>query len=122
MASSPKVKAKPRTIDAYLAALKPDQRTALAKLRKTIRAAVPKAEEGISYGLPAFRLDGRWIVWFGAAARHCALYGLVAVDKDDLSGYDLSGKGTIRFQPDHPLPAALIRKLVKARIARTLPR
>ena len=92
---------------------------ALEKLRKTTRAAAPKAEECISYQIPAFRLNGM-LVGFGAAANHCAFYPMssstVEAHKHDLKNYDTS-KGTIRFQPDQPLPAALVRKLVKARIA-----
>lgn len=107
------------TIDEYLATVSDDKRAALEKLRKTIRAAAPDAEECISYQLPAFRLNGM-LVAFGATANHCAFYPMsasaVAAHKDDLKDYDTS-KGTIRFQPDHPLPAALVRKLVKARIA-----
>ena len=111
---------KAKTIDEYLAALSDDKRTALEKLRKAIKAAVPRAEECISYQLPAFRLDGKMLVAFGATANHCAFYPMssstVAAHQDDLKDYDTS-KGTIRFQPDHPLPAVLVRKLVKARIA-----
>ena len=111
---------KPRTIDEYLAALSDDKRAALEKLRKTIRAAAPKAEECISYQLPAFRLNGRLLVAFGATANHCAFYPMssstVEAHKDELKDYDTS-KGTIRFQADNPLPASLVRKLVKARIA-----
>ena len=111
---------KPKTIDEYLAALSDDKRAALEKLRKTIKAAAPKAEECISYQLPAFRLNGRMLVAFGATAKHCAFYPMssstVQAHQDELKDYDTS-KGTIRFQPDHPLPAALVRKLVKARIA-----
>ena len=107
------------TVDEYLATLSDDQRAALEKLRQTIRAAAPNAEECISYQLPAFRLNGM-LVAFGATANHCAFYPMsasaVAAHKGDLKDYDTS-KGTIRFQPDHPLPAALVRKLVKARIA-----
>jgi len=110
----------PKTIDEYLAALSPDKRAALQKLRKIIRAAAPKAEERISYQLAAFRLDGRMLVAFGATENHCAFYlmssSTVAACKAELEKYDTS-KGTIRFQPDKPLPAALVRKLVKARIA-----
>ncbi len=110
---------KPKNIDEYLAGLSDDKRAALEKLRKTIRAAAPQAEECISYQLPAFRLNGRTLVAFGATAHHCAFYPMssatVAAHQDDLRGYDTS-KGTIRFQADHPLPAALVRKLVKARI------
>ncbi len=117
MGPKPKIKAK--TIDEYLAALSSDKRAALERLRKTIRAAVPRAEECISYQLPAFRLDGRFLVAFGATANHCAFYpgGVVEALEEELKDYDTS-KGTIRFQADHPLPAALVRKLVKVRIAR----
>lgn len=123
MKSKPKTKAKPESIDEYLAALSEDKRAALERLRKIIRAAVPRAEECISYQLPAFRLDGRVVMWFGAATNHCALYPGTAVEdyKDELKDYETS-KGTIRFQPDHPLPATLVRKLVKARIAKNAAR
>jgi uncharacterized protein YdhG (YjbR/CyaY superfamily) len=114
------VAAKPKTIDQYLAGLSVEQRAALEKLRKAIKAAVPKAEECISYGLAAFRLDGKPLVAFGATASHCAFYPMssfmVAAHRDELKDYDTS-KGTIRFQADKPLPVALVRKLVKARIA-----
>src|SRR2546422_7713449 len=110
---------KPKTIDEYLAALSDDKRAALEKLRKTIRAAAPKAEECISYQIPAFRQNGM-LVGFGATAKHCAFYlmssSTVAAHKDELEDYDTS-KGTIRFAADKPLPVALVRKLVKARIA-----
>ncbi len=108
---------KAETIDEYLATLSDDKRAALEKLRKTIRAALPGAEECISYQLPAFRFEGRVLVWFGAASNHCAFYpgAVVEAHKDELKDYEIS-KGTIRFQPDKPLPAALVRKLLKARI------
>jgi len=107
----------PTTIDDYLAPLPAPHRAALEHVRKAIRAAVPRAEEGISYQMPAFRLDGRWFIWFGAAARHCALYGISAADAD-LRAYDTGGRGTLRFAPDDPPPASLIKKLVKGRIAK----
>jgi uncharacterized protein YdhG (YjbR/CyaY superfamily) len=114
-----KSKTKIATIDEYLARLSDDKRAALEKLRKTIRSAAPKAEECISYSLPAFRLNGP-LVAFGATASHCAFYPMsastVAAHQGELEGFDTS-KGTIRFQPDRPLPAALVRKMVKARIA-----
>lgn len=110
---------KPTTIDEYLAALSDDKRAALEELRKTIRAVAPDAEECISYQLPAFR-QKRLLVGFGATAKHCAFYlmsgSTVEAHKDELKGYDTS-KGAIRFPADKPLPAALVRKLVKARIA-----
>src|SRR5574340_142037 len=104
------------TVDDYLAALPADQRAALERLRKIIRAAAPGAEECISYQLPAFRHQGRMLVWYGATANHCAFYpgGIVQDFERQLAGYDTS-KGTIRFQPDKPLPVALIRAMVKAR-------
>ena len=117
------MKGKPKTnaknIDEYVAGLPDDKRAALEKLRKTIRAAAPRAEECISYGIPAFRLDGRMLVAFGAAAKHCAFYPgayPLRVHKAELKDYDTS-KGTIRFQAAKPLPAALVRKMVRARIA-----
>jgi uncharacterized protein YdhG (YjbR/CyaY superfamily) len=110
---------KAKTIDEYLAALSDDKRAALERLRKTIRAAATRAEECISYQLPAFRLDGKLLVAFGAAVNHCAFYpgSIVEAYKDELKNYDTS-KGTIRFQADNPLPASLVRKLVNARIAK----
>ena len=111
--------AKPQTIDQYLAPLSSDKRAALEKLRQTIRSAAPKAEECISYGVPTFKLGGRMLMSFGAASNHCSLYpgaSPVALFETELAGYSTS-KGTVRFQPDRPLPATLIRKLVKARIA-----
>lgn len=119
MQRKPKITRNPKTIDEYLAALSDDKRAALEKLRKAIRAAIPRAEECISYQLPAFRLDGRVLVWFGASANHCAFYpgAVVEAHKDELEDYATS-KGTVRFQPVHPIPAALVRKLVKARVAK----
>ena len=113
------VAGKPRNVDQYLARVSDDKRAALQKLRKAIKAAAPKAEECISYQLPAFRLEGRMLVWFGAAANHCSFfpgaYPIKALNRE-LAAYRTS-KGTIRFPADKPLPAALVRRLVKARIA-----
>ena len=113
-------KSKPRTIDEYLAGVTADQRAALEKLRKTIRTVAPKAEECISYGLAAFRLNGRPLVAFGAWANHCAFYPMssttVKAFQDQLKDFGTS-KGTIRFSANKPLPTALVKKLVKARIA-----
>lgn len=102
-------KRKSATIDEYL-----------DRVTQPQRAAAPRAAECISYRLPAFRLDGRPLVAFGATARHCAFYPMsgntVAAFARQLERLETS-KGTIRFSPDKPLPAALVRKLVKARIA-----
>jgi uncharacterized protein YdhG (YjbR/CyaY superfamily) len=111
--------AKPQTIDEYLAPLSSEKRAALEKLRRAIKSAAPKAEECISYQVPAFRLGGRMLVAFGAAANHCAFYPgafPVKAHKNELKAYSTS-KGTIRFQADSPLPATLVRRLVKTRIA-----
>jgi uncharacterized protein YdhG (YjbR/CyaY superfamily) len=113
------MKAKPQTIDEYLAPLSKEKRAALEQLRRTIKSAAPRAEECISYGIPGFRLGGRLLVSFGAAAQHCAFYPgahPVKAHQVELKAYDTS-KGTIRFPADSPLPATLVRKLVKTRIA-----
>jgi len=115
--------AKPKTIDDYLAAVDDDKRAALNRLRKAIKAAAPGVEECISYGLPAFRLRGRFLVAFGAAAKHCAFYPgahPIHAHKSALKAYSTS-KGTIRFQPEAPLPASLVRSLVKTRISEFFP-
>lgn len=106
--------------DEYLAAVSDDKRAALEKLRAMIQAAAPGAEECISYQLAAFRLNGKALVAMGATGNHCAFYLMSTSVMDsfesELAKYDTS-KGTIRFQTDKPLPAALVKKLVKARIA-----
>lgn len=108
-----------REIDDYLASLPEDQRHALEQLRAAIRAAAPGAEECISYGRPAFRLDGRALVAYGASAKHCAFYPMsgttVAAHAAELAGWETS-KGTIRFPAGKPLPASLVKTLVQARI------
>ena len=113
-------KKKPKTIDEYLANVRPDHRRTLQKLRRTIQTAVPEAEECISYGIPAFRLKERLLVFFGAWANHCAFYpGSAATLKNfrnELRNFQTS-RGTIRFSPERPLPVTLVKKLVKTRIA-----
>ena len=115
--ATPAKTSKPKTHDDYLAAVTEDKRRALQKLRKAIKTAVPKAEECISYQVPAFRLNGKFLVAYGAATNHCAFYpgSTVKALKDELKDYD-TGKGTIRFSANQPLPSALVRKLVKLRI------
>lgn len=115
-----KARPTPKSIDDYLAGLSAEHRAALEKLRQTIRAAAPGAEECISYQLPAFRLAGKVLVLFGATASHCAFYPgsgtAVEAHRIELRDYSTS-KGTIRFEPSKPLPASLVRKIVKYRIA-----
>jgi uncharacterized protein YdhG (YjbR/CyaY superfamily) len=106
------------TVDEYFAGLSADKGAALQKLRKAIRAAAPKAEECISYQIPTFRINGEFLVAFGAASRHCAFYPgayPIKVCRKELKNYDTS-KGTVRFDSDKPLPSSLVRKLVKTRI------
>lgn len=110
---------KPTSIDDYLSRLTSDKRAGLQKVRRAIKAAAPKAEECISYQIPAFRLDGKVLVWFAAMKNHCSFFpGAAAIEEyaAELAKYETS-KGTIRFDCDDPLPATLIRKLVRARIA-----
>jgi uncharacterized protein YdhG (YjbR/CyaY superfamily) len=111
---------KPHTIDQYLAGLSPENRAALQEVRRAVHAAAPGAEECISYGMPAFRLKGKLIAGFKAAAKHCSFHPMsgetVATLKADLAGYETS-RGTIRFPARAGLPATLVRKLVKARIS-----
>lgn len=112
-------KKKPSTIDEYLAGVPQPARSTLNKVRAAIRAAAPSdATETISYGIPAFR-HKQVLVWFAAFANHCSFFPTAAVIetfKNDLQGCVLS-KGTIQFPTNKPLPTALIKKMVKARLA-----
>jgi len=111
---------KPKTVDEYLALAKPEQRAMLEKVRKTIHAVAPGVEEYIGYGMAGFKFNGRPLVYFGAWENHCALYAASPVVQKqfqkELQGFKVS-RGTIRFTPDKSLPAALVKALVKARIA-----
>jgi uncharacterized protein YdhG (YjbR/CyaY superfamily) len=113
------MRAKPKTIDEYLMALPADRREALEKLRETIKAIVPHAEECISYSMPAFRLDGKVIAGFQATEKGCSYYPFSGTTfrtlAGDLRGYDKT-KSALHFR-DQPLPVRLVRKLIKARIA-----
>lgn len=111
---------KPASVEEYLAGLPDKDRAALEKLRKHIRAALPEATEGIAWQMPAFRAHGRWLVGYAAFRDHCSLFpmsaGVVANLAADLAGYTTT-KGTIHFTADKPLPAALVKKVVQARLA-----
>jgi uncharacterized protein YdhG (YjbR/CyaY superfamily) len=118
---SAKAKSAPKTVDEYLSAVPQPARGTLEKMRAAIRSAVPPdAIEAISYGMPAFR-NKRVLVWFAAFSDHCSLFPTAAVIdalKDELKPFSTS-KGTIHFPTDKPLPTALIKKIVKARVAQS---
>jgi uncharacterized protein YdhG (YjbR/CyaY superfamily) len=109
-------------VDTFLAGLPEEKREALEDLRRVIAAAAPDAEEGISYGVPAFKYRSRPLVSFGAGKDHCSFYvqspAVMEAHRNELAGYD-TAKGTVRFTPDKPLPADLVTKLVEARMAET---
>ena len=109
----------PKNIDEYLARVPEPARGSLNKIRAAIRCAVPpEATETISYGIPAFKHKGV-LVWFAAFANHCSLFPTASVIekfKSELKGF-VTSKGTIQFPTDKPLPAALVKKMVKARVA-----
>src|SRR5436305_10186134 len=110
--------AKPQTIDEYLAPLSDEKRAALEKLRKAIKSAAPQAEECISYQIPTFRLDGRFLVSFGAAKNHCAFYpGAFPLEahKDKLKPNNTS-KATTPFKPTSPFPPPRCGNREKPRI------
>ena len=107
------------SVEAYLAACPEDARAAPKHLRAMIKAAAPEATETISYQMPAFRAHGRILVWIGAFRDHGSLFpgsiALIEELRDELVGYRFA-KGTIQFRPDKPLPAAVVEKIVKARL------
>jgi uncharacterized protein YdhG (YjbR/CyaY superfamily) len=110
----------PDSIDAYLATVGGERRVALDQLRRTIRAIIPAAEECISYGLPAFRLDGEVVAGFKATVKGCSYYPFSGSTLTTLAG-QLEGRGgtggSLHFDPSRPLPVALVRKLLRTRIA-----
>jgi uncharacterized protein YdhG (YjbR/CyaY superfamily) len=109
----------PKNVDEYLAGVPEPARSTLNKIRAAIRSAVPpEATEIISYRIPAFKYKGM-LVWFAAFSNHCSLFptaSVVEAFKNELKAFSTS-KGTIHFPMDKPLPTALVKKLVKARIA-----
>ena len=110
---------RPTTVGAYLAAAPRDKRAALTKLRKTIKAAAPKAVEGMAYGLVGYKYGGKPLIYIGYAKGHCAVYGYSSFAHDNpalFAGYEMS-KGTIRFPAERPLASALLRRMVRVRIA-----
>jgi uncharacterized protein YdhG (YjbR/CyaY superfamily) len=117
--SAAKGKATPKTIDEYLASVPEPARSTLNKVRAAVRsAAPPQSTEVISYGMPAFKHKAV-LVWFAAFSKHCSFFPTpfaIQACKKELEGFSIT-KGTIHFPVDKPLPAALVKKLVKARVA-----
>lgn len=112
-------KVKPETVDEYLAGVLEPARNTLKRIRATIQSAVPpETTEIISYGIPAFKYK-ETLMWFAAFSDHCSLFPKMSVlrtFKNELKAYEVS-KGTIHFPVDKPLPAALLKRMVKARVA-----
>jgi uncharacterized protein YdhG (YjbR/CyaY superfamily) len=110
---------RPKNIDEYVAGFPRPAQAVLKRVRSIIRKAVPGADEAISYGIPTFKLNGRYVLYFAAWKQHYSLYPstgpLVAAFKDDLAPYEMSGKGTIRFPLGEPVPEKLIAAIAKFR-------
>jgi uncharacterized protein YdhG (YjbR/CyaY superfamily) len=119
--SGPKASSAPKSVDEYLAGVPEPARTTLEKMRAVIRSAVPPGSiEVISYGMPAFK-HKKVLVWFAAFAKHCSFFptgAVIEAFKSEFKGFTTS-KGTIHFPTDKPLPTALVKKLVKARVAQS---
>src|SRR5258705_4280972 len=118
MRTKAEVKSAPTSVDNYLAEVPLEARATLEQLRKTIKAVVPRAVEVISYQIPTFKLDGRMLVSYAAFKDHCSFFpgaAPIKAHEDELRSYKTS-KGTIRFPTSKPLPATLVKKLVRTRI------
>jgi uncharacterized protein YdhG (YjbR/CyaY superfamily) len=114
------VRNEPHRVDAYLAALAPEQRDALSRLRATVRAGAPDAHEGIAYGMPAFYSGTRFLVSYAAFKRHLSLFpasnGVLEQLPEPLRE-NFAGKGTIQFTVEKPLPDEVLREIVRIRLA-----
>ncbi len=112
-------------MDTYIAGFPRTTQAALKRVRSAIRRAVPRAEEVISYGMPAYKLDGGYVLAFAGWKQHYALYGstdgVVAAFKDPLAAYEV-GKGTIRFPLSEPVPVKLIESISKLRAKQVIER
>jgi uncharacterized protein YdhG (YjbR/CyaY superfamily) len=107
-------------VDAYLAALPADQRDLLGRVRRRVHELVPEAEETISYGMPAFKLGGRFLLSYAAWKKHGSLYPLtdsfLAAHAAEIEGFERT-KGSIHFTPPKPLPPDVLDELIRARVA-----
>jgi uncharacterized protein YdhG (YjbR/CyaY superfamily) len=119
--SSSKNEASELKVHRYLESLPADARKQVDELRRAIRAAAPNAAESFGYGMPAFTVAGKPLVWYAAWKHHISVYPLSEATRralaTELEGHETSGKGTLRFRLDLPLPTDLVKRLVKARIA-----
>ena len=112
----------PKTIDEYIAGFPSDVQQILEKIRRTIRKAAPDAEETISYEIPTFNLKGKYLIYFAAYKKHIGVYPVPAGDaklNKELSVYR-TGKGTLQFPLNKPIPYNLITKIVKLRVKENL--
>lgn len=107
----------PKNIDEYIAGFPHDVQGVLKRVRSTIRKAVPRAEETISYRIPTYKLHGRYVIYFAGWKKHYSLYPanarLVAAFKDDLAPYEVNDRGTIRFPLSAPVPVKLVAGIAK---------
>ncbi|MCC7008503.1 MAG: DUF1801 domain-containing protein [Acidobacteria bacterium] len=114
---------RPASVDEYIARFDPRVRDVLQRMRQTIQRALPRAEEGIGYSMPAYRVDGRVVIYFAAWKEHVAIYpatgSVTEVFRQALAPYEVS-KGTIRFPLDEPVPMRLIAAVAKLRAAETV--
>ena len=115
---------KPNSIDEYIAAFPKDVQKILKQVRKTIKTAAPKTEEKISYGIPTFTMNGKYLIYFAGWKNHISVYPVPVGDdafNKEVSQY-VAGKGTLKFPIDKPLPLKLITKIVKLKIAESAKR
>ena len=107
----------PKSIEEYIASFPPPVQDILQKVRATIKKAAPQAEETISYKMPTFMLNGQYLIYFAAYKKHIGLYPVPSGDtefREEISAYQ-SGKGTLQFPLDQPIPYKLITRIVKFR-------
>ena len=110
---------KPKDIDEYIARFPPETQEVLEQIRATIKTVVPDAEETISYGIPTFNLNGTYLIYFAAYKKHIGFYPVPSeIDELDMefASYKTSGKGTLQFPLDKPMPLDLITKLVRFKV------
>lgn len=114
------IKSIPKNIDEYIDGFPKDIQNILMQIRQTVKSVVPQAEEAISYGMPTFKLNGHYLIYFAAYKKHIGLYPVPNNNKlfeKDFAAYKTSGKGTIQFPLNQPLPIALIAKIVKYKVS-----